>query len=66
MAHEFRFPTPQQNREATERALAPLRKQFANVKGLTFVAQGSDAPRQDPVTESMRALYSTIELEIRR
>jgi hypothetical protein len=42
-----------------------LRKQFAG-HNIEFVAAGSDNPRQLPVTESMRALYSTIDVEIRR
>ncbi|PYQ51748.1 MAG: hypothetical protein DMF59_06845 [Acidobacteria bacterium] len=35
-------------------------------QGDVCIAAGSDSPRQDPVTESMRALYSTVDLEIRR
>jgi len=62
VAHEFRFPTAKENRDAAERALAPLRA----LGGDAFIAQGSDAPRQEPVTESMRAMYSTVDVEIRR
>jgi hypothetical protein len=65
VAHEFRFATAKENHDAAERALAPLRKQFEG-QNIPFVAAGSDNPRQQPVTESMRALYSTIDLEIRR
>ena len=61
VAHEFRFPTAQQNHDATQRACAPLAK-----RGHPCIAAGSDNPRQEPVTESMRALYSTTDLEIRR
>jgi hypothetical protein len=70
VAHEFRFPTAKENHDAAERELAALREQLeaAGVKldGVAFVAQGSADPRQDPITESMRALYSTVDLEIRR
>jgi hypothetical protein len=70
VAHEFRFPTAQQNRDASEQEIAALRQQLqsagVDLSRITFVAKGSDAPRQQPVTEAMRALYSTIDLEIRR
>jgi len=70
VAHEFRFPTAEQNRAASEQELAVMRQQLQSagidVSKITFVARGSDAPRQEPVTEAMRALYSTIDLEIRR
>jgi hypothetical protein len=65
VAHEFRFPTAKENHDAAERALAPLQKQFEG-HNIEFVAAGSDNPRQEPVTESMRSLYSTIDVEIRR
>ena len=65
VAHEFRFPTAKENRDAAERALAPLRKQFEG-QNVEFAAAGSENPRQQPVTEAMRAMYSTIDLEIRR
>jgi len=61
VAHEFRFPTAKENHDAAERACEPWAK-----RGLPCVAAGSDGPRQNPVTESMRALYSTVDLEIRR
>jgi hypothetical protein len=65
VAHEFRFPSAKENHDAAERALAPLRKQFEG-QSIEFVAAGSDNPRQRPDTESMRVLYSTIDVEIRR
>jgi hypothetical protein len=70
VAHEFRQPTPEKNREFAQRELEALRRQLqaagAKLDGVAFVAQGSDAPRQKPVTEAMRALYSTVDLEIQR
>ena len=58
VSHEFRFATPDENRRAAQKALDEL-----HVHG---VAAGSDSPRQQPVTDVMRALYSTVDVEIRR
>jgi len=58
VSHEFRFTTPDENRRAAQKALDQL-----HVQG---VAKGSDSPRQQPVTDVMRALYSTVDVEIRR
>src|SRR2546428_4981947 len=66
IAHEFRFPTAQQNREASERALSALRQKYPSLAQVKSIAKGSDDPRQKPVTDVMRALYSTVDLEIRR
>ena len=70
VAHEFRLATPEQNRAASERQLAALRQRLqaagVDLTNVTFVARGSDAPREVPVSEAMRALYSTVDLEIRR
>jgi hypothetical protein len=70
VAHEFRLATAKENHDASERELAKLRQQLqaagVNLADVTFVAKGSDAPRQQPVTEAMRALYSAVDLQIRR
>jgi len=66
VAHEFRLPTAKQNRAAAERAVADLRRRFQLPNGIKSLALGSDEPRQQPVTDVMRALYSTVDLEIRR
>ena len=58
VAHEFRFATGEENRRAAQQALDRLH--------LPGVAQGSDDPRQEPVTQAMRELYSTVDLQIRR
>ena len=58
VAHEFRFATAEQNRHAAQQALDRLHR--------SGIAQGSDDPRQLPVTQPMRELYSTVDLEIRR
>jgi len=70
VAHEFRQPDAAANRDFAQREIdalrAELRSSGANLDGVDFVAQGSDSPRQEPVTESMRTLYSSVDLEIRR
>jgi hypothetical protein len=58
VAHEFRFATAEENRRAAQQALDRLH--------LPGVAQGSADPRQEPVTQAMRELYSTVDLQIRR
>jgi hypothetical protein len=62
VAHEFRFQTAEENRRAAQQALDRLHLP----SGIKFVVQGSDAARQQPVTDVMRALYSTVDVEIRR
>ena len=61
VAHEFRFPTAKENHDAADRALEPWRR-----FGVPCIAAGEENPRQIPVTGAMRALYSTVDLEIRR
>jgi len=62
VAHEFRLPTAEENRRAAQQALDRLHLP----SGIKIVVQGSDAARQQPVTDVMRALYSTVDVEIRR
>jgi hypothetical protein len=70
VAHEFREATPQANRARAQRALDALRSELArrgvNVSALQWITLGSDHPRQDADTDTVRALYSSIDLEIRR
>src|ERR1700682_5339233 len=70
VSHEFREATPDANRARAHRALDALRAELAkrgvNVANVPFIAAGSDAPRQIPVTDIIRQLYSSIDLEIRR
>jgi hypothetical protein len=61
ISQEFRFSTAKENHDAAERALDPWRK-----LNVPCIAAGSENPRQNPVTDAMRALYSTVDLEIRR
>lgn len=68
--HEFREKSAQANHDRTARELESVRTALAeagvDVSRLTFVAAGSANPRQEPVTEAMRAIYSSIDVEIRR
>lgn len=58
VVHEFREATPEKNKQRAQREIERLR--------VTGVAAGSDAPRQQPATEAMRLLYSSVDVEIRR
>jgi len=62
IAHEFREATPEKNKQRAQREIERLRA--AGLKDVTFVAAGSDAPRQEPVTEPMRLMYSSVDVEI--
>lgn len=70
IAHEFRAATAAANRARAERQLQSLRAALqaagANLARVSFVAKGSDEPRQRPETAAMRALYSAVDVEIRR
>ena len=70
VAHEFRRPDAAANRNFAQRELDALRQHLersgAKLTGVTFVNRGSDNPRQAPFNELQRALYSTIDLEIRK
>jgi hypothetical protein len=58
VVHEFREATPEKNKQRAQREIERLH--------VTGVAAGSDAPRQQPVTEAMRVIYSSVDVEIRR
>ena len=68
--HEFRETPAKANHDRTARELESVRKALAaagvDVSHLSFFAAGSANPRQEPVTEAMRAIYSSIDVEIRR
>ena len=70
VAHEFRRENSAANRAFAERELQSLRNALqnagANLKRITYVAKGSDGPRQRPETDAMRSLYSAVDVEIRR
>ncbi|MEK6373772.1 MAG: discoidin domain-containing protein [Acidobacteriota bacterium] len=64
VVHEFREATPQANKVRAQRVLESVRAALGS--DVELVAVGSDAPRQQPVTEAQRAMYSSVDLEIRR
>jgi hypothetical protein len=67
---EFRRGNPAANRQFANRALASviaaLERLGVKQGTVTFVAKGSDDPRQVPGSDTARVLYSTIDVEIRR
>jgi hypothetical protein len=67
VAHEFRQDT-KRNKEIAEREIASLRAALANVdlSRVEFVAAGSDSPRQVPESDAARAIYSSVDVEVRR
>ena len=70
VAHEFREKTPQANHDRAARELESVRKALlaagVDTARVPFIAAGSATPRQEPVTDAMRAIYSSIDVEIRR
>jgi hypothetical protein len=70
VAHEFRQPDARRNKEIAEHEIASLRKELGHLgTGLgnfEFLAAGSDSPRQTPATDAARAIYSSVEVEVRR
>jgi hypothetical protein len=70
VAHELRQPDAAGNKAITEREIASLRSALTNIHAdlsrVDFVAAGSDAPRQTPSSEAARAIYSAVEVEVRR
>jgi hypothetical protein len=76
VSHEFREANAKANRVRALRASKTLQAELvrrevdlARDQGsarLLFINAGSDSPRQLPVTDTMRLLYSSVDLEIRR
>jgi hypothetical protein len=67
IAHEFRYDA-KRNKEITQREIASVRAALANVDltRVAFVAAGSDSPRQVPESDAARAIYSSVDVEVRR
>jgi len=67
VAREFRQDA-KSNKEIAEREIASLRAALANVDlaRVEFVAAGSDSPRHVPESDAARAIYSSVEVEVRR
>ena len=70
VAHEFRQPDAKRNKEVAEREIASVQNALEHLGSdlgrITFVAAGSDAPRQTPASDAARAIYSSVEVEVRR
>jgi hypothetical protein len=70
VSHEFREATPAGNLAHSQKTLDSLKAELTR-RGVNFAtvptaAAGSDNPRQLTVTEVMRLLYSSVDLEIRK
>ncbi|HYM60335.1 MAG TPA: discoidin domain-containing protein [Thermoanaerobaculia bacterium] len=67
-AHEFHEADAERNRARAQRELDSLKSELQRLQveltHVTFVAIGSDHPRQQPLTEAQRGLYSSIDLEL--
>lgn len=68
VAHEFREADAAGNRARAQREIDALKRQLTQdeLARVTFVAAGSDDPRQIPGSEAARELYSTVDLEVER
>ncbi len=70
VAHEFRQPDAKRNKELAEHEIASVRKALeslgADLGRVDFLAAGSDSPRQTPASDPARAIYSSVEVEVRR
>jgi hypothetical protein len=67
VAHEFRQDS-KRNKAIAEREIASVRAALANVDlvRVEFVAAGSDSPRHVPESDAARAIYSSVDVEVRR
>jgi len=67
VAHEFRQDS-KRNREIAAREIASVRAALATVDlaRVEFVAAGSDSPRHVPESDAARAIYSSVDVEVRR
>lgn len=70
VAHELTHPTAQENLAAAQKRIATLRdalsKRGVPVAKLGFVALGEAQPRRTGTTPLIRAMYSSVDLELRR
>jgi hypothetical protein len=70
VAHEFRQADAKRNKDFAAGEIASLRHALAtlgaDVAQAEWVAAGSDAPRQKPESTAARAIYSSVEVEVRR
>ncbi|MDP9361243.1 MAG: discoidin domain-containing protein [Acidobacteriota bacterium] len=70
VAHEFRQPDARRNKEVAQREIDSVKEALvrlgADITRVTFLAAGSDEPRQTPATDAARAIYSSVDAEVRR
>jgi len=70
VAHEFRQADAKRNKEFAEHEIASVSKALESLgidrARVDFLAAGSDSPRQTPATDAARAIYSSVEVEVRR
>jgi hypothetical protein len=67
VAHEYRQDS-KRNKEIAEREIASVRAALGSVdlSRVEFVAAGSDSPRHEPESDAARAIYSSVDVEVRR
>lgn len=70
VVHEFRQPDARRNKEVAQREVGTVREALvrlgADISRISFRALGSDDPRQTPATDAARAIYSSVDVEVRR
>ena len=70
VAHELTHPTPAENLAVAQKKLATLRDALSRrgvaVAKVTFVPLGEAHPRREGSTPLIRAMYSSVDLELRR
>jgi len=70
IAHELTNATPRENLAVSQKKIATLRdalsRRGAAVAGLTFIAVGEAHPRREATSDLTRAMYSSVDLEVRR
>jgi hypothetical protein len=70
VAHEFRQTDARRNKELAQREIDSLKAALiplgADLSRISFLAAGSDNPRHIPETDVARAIYSSVEMEVRR
>ena len=70
VAHEFRQPNARRNKEVAQREVTTvgeaLQRLGVDISRISFRAAGSDEPRQTPETDVARAIYSSVDAEVRR
>jgi hypothetical protein len=70
VAREFRQPDARRNQEVTQREIDSLKAALTtlgtDMSRISFRAAGSEGPRHVPESDIARAIYSSIEVEVRR